>query len=400
MLPPGLALLAAATCAAALGAPVPGPEDGWSLSVAEAPLPGAADVSETRWTSARPPVGPFDRIGLHRYRKPGPQAAALLYLPGTNMNGQAALQDEDHNLWIFLARRGVEVFTLDYRTHAVPATGPVDLAFMRGWDLAAFVEDVRAAVARARAESGRPRLFVAGFSRGVSLAWAWAATQPEAVAGIVALDGAFKNHAPTGAYDHAAELARLEASGAWGTDVAGRMGWEARRKLMEAVSADPDAPAPDGRFPTVGTQLAEVLYAAWRPGGLANARGGVSRPQPLARLLAGYDRYYPAVQTVDGQSIADRADDPRTPLDDRWGEMGTPVLNFTSTGMGGEWLLNSIFTADRSGSRDVTLHVLEGYGHLDLLVGERARAEVFEPTLAWIRERAGPASNQDKGEGR
>ena len=32
------------------------------------------------------------------------------------MNGEIALTDEDHNLWIFLARRGVEVFTLDYRT--------------------------------------------------------------------------------------------------------------------------------------------------------------------------------------------------------------------------------------------------------------------------------------------
>jgi alpha-beta hydrolase superfamily lysophospholipase len=390
------ALILGATALAALPpGPVPALEGLWSPAAREAPLAGAPDVLETLWTSPRPPGGPFDRIGLHRYRKPGPQAAALLYLPGTNMNGRAALHDEDHNLWIFLARRGVEVFTLDYRTHAVPATGTPDLAFMRGWDLAAFVEDVRVAAARARAESGRTRLFVAGFSRGVSLAWAWAATQPEAVAGIVALDGAFKNHAPKGAYDHAAELARLESSGAWGTDVAGRMGWEARLKLMEAVSADPDAPAPDGRFPTVGTQLAEVLYAAWRPGGLANAKGGLSRPRPLARLLAGYDRYYPAVQTVDGQSIADRADDPRTPLDDRWGEMDTPVLNFTSTGMGGEWLLNSIFSADRSGSPDVTLHVLERYGHLDVLVGERARAEVFEPALAWIRERA--RSDQDKG---
>jgi pimeloyl-ACP methyl ester carboxylesterase len=315
--------------------------------------------------------------------------ASLLYLPGTNMNGVKALPDEDHNLWIFLARRGVEVYTLDYRTHALPAGGTIDPAVMRGWDLDAFVGDIQAAAAKARAESGRRRLFVAGFSRGVSLAYAYAASEPDAVGGLVLLDGAFKSHAPKDTYQHAAELKKLEASGAWASDVSGRMGWEGRQKLMQAAAADPAGPAGDPRFASIGEQLSEILFSAWRPGGLANAKGGMSKPQVLARLLLGYDRYYPAVQTLDGQSIADRADDPRTPIDDLWGEMKTPILNFTGTGMGGDFLLNSIYSADKSGSQDVTLHVLERYGHLDVIVGERARAEVFEPALAWIVSRAG-----------
>jgi len=41
-------------------------------------------------------------------------------------------------------------------------------------------------------------------------------------------------------------------------------------------------------------------------------------------------------------------------------------------------------------SKDVTLNVLERYGHLDIVVGEKARADVFEPTLAWILARVGP----------
>jgi hypothetical protein len=110
----------------------------------------------------------------------------------------------------------------------------------------------------------------------------------------------------------------------------------------------------------------------------------------LAKLLAGYDRYYPAVQDSEGRSIGDRADDPRTPIDDLWGEMKTPVLYFGCTGMGGDWLLNGIYSAEKSGSSDVTLNVLERYGHLDVIVGDRARADVFEPTSAWILKRAQP----------
>lgn len=377
----GLALLCATAPAAAAG---------FAVSRPEASLAGAPDVLETIWSAPRPPAGPYDRVGLHRYRRPGPSRAALLYLPGTNMNGVAALTDEEHNLWIFLARRGVEVYTVDYRTHALPAAGVSDVGFMRGWTLQAFVDDVREAAQQARAESGQARLFVAGFSRGVSIAYAYAASEPAGVQGLVALDGAFKNHAPKHAYDAVAELQKLEASGAWASDVAGRMGWEARQKLMDAAAADPDGPASDPQFRSIGEQLSQILYSAWRPGGLANAKGGLSRPQLLARLLRGYDRYYPAVQDVDGRSIADRDDDPRTPLDDGWGKMKTPILSFTSTGMGGDWLLNSIYSADKSGSSDVTLNVLERYGHLDVIAGERARAEVFEPTLAWTLSRSAP----------
>jgi alpha-beta hydrolase superfamily lysophospholipase len=367
------------------------PAQEWTLAAKETPVAGATDVLETRFSTARSPGGAFDRVGLHRYRTSAPARAALLYLPGTNMNGVLAVSDEDHNLWVFLARRGVEVYTLDYRTNAVPASAAAgELGVMRGWGMDVFVADIRAAAAQARQLAGRERLFVAGFSRGVSLAYAFAASEPEAVAGIIALDGSFKSHSPKGRYDHAAESKELEASGQWASDVSGRMGWEARQKLMQAAGADPTGRAPDAKYASLGDQLAEILYSAWRPGGLANAKGGLSKPQVLAKLLGSYDRYYPAVQTLDGQSIADYDDDPRTRIDDLWGEMKTPILSFTCTGMGGDWILNSVYSADKSGSPDVTLNVLERYGHLDVIVGERARAEVFEPTLAWIDAHSKP----------
>jgi pimeloyl-ACP methyl ester carboxylesterase len=339
---------------------------------------------------SRPPGGAFDRVGLHRYRTAGSSpVATLLYLPGTNMNGVAAVKDEAHNLWVFLAARGVEVFTIDYRTHAVPTDAtPEQLTAMRTWGIETFVGDIAAAAAQVRHETGRERLYVAGFSRGVSLAYAYTCTEPDRVAGLVHLDGAFKSHAPTSQFDYAAALAKLETGHAWASDVATGLGWDRRHQLMAAVSANPAAPATDAKFPTLGDQLAALLQFAWRPGGLANPLGGLSKPQTLATLLDGYDRFYPAVQDIDGRAIADRPDDPRTPVDDAWGKLKTPILHFASTGMGGDFLLNGIYTVDKSGSPDVTFNVLERYGHLDLVVGEQAAHDVFQPTLDWIKAHA------------
>jgi alpha-beta hydrolase superfamily lysophospholipase len=365
------------------GANAAGPE--WTVLKA-APLAASQDVEHSAWTSARPPGGAFDRIEVHRYRAKTAPLATMLYLPGTNMNGEAAVTDEDHNLWIFLARHGVEVFALDYRTRFASASADAAaLASMKAWTTEAFVEDIKAASALARTESGHARLYVAGFSRGVFLAYAYACAEPVMVAGLVVLDGQFKSHAPKNQYEPAADLQKLEDAKAWATDVSGRLGWEGRQKLMLATAENPQAPATDPKFKTLGEQLANLLQFAWGPGALANPLGGQSRPEVLGRLLAGYDRYYPAIQDVEAKRMADRDDDPSTPLDDLWGEMKVPILYFGNARMPGDWLLNGIYSAQKSGSPDVTLNVLEGYGHLDVLVSDHARREVFEPTLAWIR---------------
>lgn len=364
----------------------------WTPAGEELPVEGVPGVKETRWEAARPPGGGYDRIRVHRYRGVGPTRAALLYLPGTNMNGQIALTDEDHNLWVFLARRGVEVFALDYRTAFVPREGGIDLGFMEGWTVDAFADDVRVAAALARKESGESKLFVAGFSRGAFFAYAEASQEPEGVAGLVALDGGFKSHAPSAPVDRGAAIEKLRQTKAWGSDVSGALGWDNRQKLLSAAAAKPDAPAVDPKFKSVGAQTEDLLYNAWGPGGLTNPRAGLAKVETVSKLLVGYDRYYPSIQMPEGRAIAAQADDPSTRIDDNWGKWSVPVLYFGSTGMarafGGDFLLDGIYSATRSGSKDVTLNVLERFGHLDVVAGEKARAEVFEPTLAWIRERA------------
>lgn len=377
-------LLAVATTACSMQ----GDAAGWSVKQAERPFIEGARVKETVWSIARPPGGGHDRIRVHRYRADDRPVASLIYLPGTNMNGSAALTDERHNLWLYLAARGIDVFALDYRTHAVaPATDIRTLGEMKGWTSAAFMEDVRAASALARRETRGVPIFVAGFSRGVFFAYALAAEDAD-LAGLIVLDGTFKA-ATSEPLDDAAAMAALEAKGVWASDIGGSRGWTARQALMDAAAENPESPALDSAFPNIGAQLAHVLQTAWGPGVLANPQGGVSQPQVLARLMRAYDRYYPLIQDVEMKRIASMDDDPASPLDDGWGEMKTPILAFISTGMGADWQASARRSAAASGSGDVTVTVLDGYGHVDVLVADSAGEKVFQPIIDWIKARAG-----------
>ncbi|MFT3755670.1 MAG: alpha/beta hydrolase [Pseudoxanthomonas sp.] len=359
----------------------------WRIETPERALDTSSGIRETVWQQSRPPGGDFDRIRLHRYHGGGKSSATLLYLPGTNMNGVVANTDEAHNLWLYLAACGIEVFVLDYRTHAIPAETPMEnLGALRQWDTATFVVDIESAATLARNQSRRKKLFVAGFSRGGYLAYAHALAHPQNLAGLVILDAGFKNHAPTGQYDAAAAMQKLQASGAWASDVGGSRGWASRQQLMQAVAVDPNAKSPSPDYATAGDMLAHVLQTSWGNGGLANPEGGASKPQVLATLLQGYDRYYPMIQDIEGKSIADHADDPRTPIDDHWGDLRVPVIAFASTGLGKDWTQNVVVSANGSGSNDVSVHVLDGYGHLDVMVGEGARDDVYERILEWVRQ--------------
>ncbi len=352
-----------------------------------------APGSDGLWQSDRPPGGPFDRVRLHRFPATGAARAALLYLPGTNMNGVFNV-DPEHDLARRIALGGVTVFTLDYRTRAVPPGGVTDFSFMQEWTLERFTADARAALTFVRSQSPDVPLFVAGFSRGAALATTLTCQAPGELRGLILLDGHLKNakalEAPT-ALVGTLDQARREylARGPAQMDVAAGIGWSDREVLMQTVAANPSAPATDGQSENLAQQLAGLLYAAWGPGRLAHPIGspdgkGISRPEVLASLLEDYDRYYPAVQDVEGRLIASVADHPDTSLDDCWGELGVPLLWFGTTGMGNAWLLDGLSSAVHAGARTLEVHVLEGYGHLDILVSESSPEDVYRPTLEWL----------------
>src|SRR5262249_14620752 len=122
----------------------------WTLSAAERSVPTQAPLSETVWAVARPPYGPYDFIALHRIAAGGGEPRAgdrrvFLFLPGPHQHGEVIIADERYDLRLYLAKRGFDTWTLDYRTHFVPREQIYDSHFMQSWTAEAFVEDVATA---------------------------------------------------------------------------------------------------------------------------------------------------------------------------------------------------------------------------------------------------------------
>jgi len=341
-------------------------------------LKGAAGIYEWHFVAARGP-SPFDRIGLHRIAS-GPDAPShpelvMLYLPGTNMNGEIAVDDPRYSMPLYLAAHGVDVWTMDYRAHFVPPDTPAaKLALMAGWTNRVFEGDVEAAAAFVSAQTRHEKLFIAGFSRGASFAYLFAALHPRSVAGLVILDG-FIPRGPAPAMP----------AGRVAEDIGGRhLTYDKRRALMEAVIRDPGGPAPLPKYKSAAENLEHVVFDAdgvfGGHGGLANPQGGFSDPSVLARMLIGYDRWWPAVQDREGY---DNPFDARALA--RLKASKIPVIAFASTNISAQWPAMVTGSAAATGSADVAVKRLVGWGHLDVICGTHAEGEVFAPLLAWLR---------------
>jgi pimeloyl-ACP methyl ester carboxylesterase len=368
--------------AIALDAPIPRrafalpPVEGFSRIGAARTLKGAAGIYEWHFVAERGP-SQFDRIGLHRIAG-GPAAPAhpgivMLYLPGTNMNGEVAVDDPRYSLPLYLAAHGVDVWAVDYRTHFVPPdTPPAKLAAMAGWTDRVFDGDVDAAAAFVSAQTHNEKLFVAGFSRGASYAYLFTALHPGSVAGIAILDGFIPHRPATG-----------PPAGSVADDVGGHhLTYDKRRALMEAVIRDPSGPAPLPKYKTAAENLEHVVYDAdglfGGHGGLANPQGGFSDSVVLARVLIGYDRWWPAVQDYDNPFDASALA--------RLRASKIPVIAFSSTNISARWPTMVSESAAATGSSDVIVRRLKGWGHLDVICGTHAQSEVYAPVLAWLRQ--------------
>lgn len=363
----------------------------------EAQLIGLWQVQ--RFQRSVPPGGKHDRISVNRIRGfsdvKTPPKIAVLYLPGTFMNGRvpaaADLDPELAPLHVWLASGAVAVYALDYRTHTLDPNSPLeDPRFSAAWNSEAFVQDALSALELARADSGIERIFVMGFSRGVAYTYAVAAARPDAVAGLIALDGSFKRRpAPGEELQELPEnadvrlLALLEEQG-FLRDVGGSRGWAERRRLMTAAISGAKEP---------GELLSRVLYGAWGPGALARPAElpedlgppGVTPIRRLAAMMIDYDRYFPAVQNLEAPYFVSVADAPHTAVDDGWPELSVPTLYFGTLGLGSDALQAGIHSAAHAGGDQVEIHLLERYGHLDVLVAQDREEQVLEPIQAFLR---------------
>jgi pimeloyl-ACP methyl ester carboxylesterase len=350
-----------------------GDTGGFTATGAPRAFKGVPGVDEFVFSATRGP-SPFDRIAIHRITrgiKPAHPRIVMVYLPGTNMNGQVAIDDSRYSIPLYLAAHGVDFWALDYRTHFVPAsTRQPELIELKGWTNEMFESDIDAAVRFVTATTGRDRVFVAGFSRGVSFAYLFAAEHPELVQGLVLFDG-WIGHGQAGSPP--AEV--------YADDLGGRhLTWEKRDALLRLVLENPGAAAPLPKYKTAGENLKHVVYDSagfGGKGGLANPFGGFSEPVILAHVLIQYDRYWPIVQDYE---------DSFTPaMIEPLSKSKIPVMAFASTNIAPDWPDRVTKSASSTGGGDVTVTTLKGWGHLDVICGTYARERVFAPVMQWLK---------------
>lgn len=338
----------------------------------------APGVYEWRYI-AKPGPTEYDEIALHRIAL-GPRAEVhraitVLYLPGTNMNGEVALENPRYSFPVYLAAHGVDVWTMDYRTHFVPGAVPVSVIapVMRRWTNELFAGDIESAAEFILNQTKSDKIFVAGFSRGVEFAYLFAAIHPAQVRGIIALDGFLPRH-PTA--QQPPDRIVDDIGGA-------HLTYEKRRMLMQFVIDNPDGPAPISKYKTARENLIHVVYDAkdfGGHGGLANPVDGHSDPVVLARLLIGYDRYWPAVQDYENPFTPPRLQALKASK--------IPVIAFSSTNIATDWPAWVYESATATGTSNPTFTKFPGWGHLDVLCGNAAEAEVFARTLEWLKRHA------------
>jgi pimeloyl-ACP methyl ester carboxylesterase len=207
----------------------------------------------------------------------------------------------------------------------------------------------------------------------VSFAYLFAAQHPHEVAGLVVFDGSIG-------------IGRADASAPpnhYADDVGGaHLTFDKRKALMEAVIANPDGPAPLPKYKTARENLEQVVYGTGGffggHGGLANPAGGYSDAVVLARMLVNYDRYWPTVQDYENSF---------TPADlKQLAASKIPVIAFSSTNIGTQWPAHVAESAASTGSNDVTVKTLQGWGHLDVICGTHAEGQVFTPALLFLRQ--------------
>src|SRR5262249_45554465 len=342
-----------------------------------------------------PPYGPYDFIALHHIAAGSGEPRAgdrpvFLFLPGPHQHGEIIIADERYDLRLYLAKRGVDTWTLDYRTHFVPREQIYDSHFMQSWTAEAFVEDVATAAHFVREASGAQNIFVGGFGHGATFAALYAARHArEDVSGVVLLDGyvldppdvdpLYRERTPTPNW--------------FADDLEGRyMPYKRWMKILQDVIDEPSGPdfLPAPVFDNRAEALAHFLYVNANfgaRGGLSNAQGGYADVTVLARILRQQDRYWPRVQNHGGFDFTRYLAGAQFDYEKGLAALNVPILAFASGNIdkaGVPWAARVEFTARATRTTDVEYHVLENWGHLDVLFGTAAAPQVFLPVSAWL----------------
>lgn len=377
-------------------------------------------------------AGQFDKIGLHRVvkeKKPWTpiktdEAVMMVHGDANNFTSEFLSPSDnvppDQSIGVFLAQKGIDVWGIDLRWTFVPDT-TTNFSFMKKWDTALHLKDIKCAVSVARVlrgvtGSGLGRIFMLGHSRGGQFVYAYANAETQSptflrdLKGIIPVDMVYK-YAPENEEQRQAALANYQVlkslydAGIYYSDEAAGL-----KYIAVLAGTAPDEPSPVVPGLTNRQAAISVLastYATYEP--------PLQPPAPFYHYLAGtFDPYgiptglqfanldyildialtVPSFQSlgeiIDGEAIF--SDSVEVPYDDHLADIKIPVFYLGAAGGFGEY---GLYTTELLGSTDIStlivqLHPPEAaaldYGHADLFWADNAKDLVWEPIYNWLSD--------------
>jgi hypothetical protein len=164
-------------------------------------------------------------------------------------------------------------------------------------------------------------------------------------------------------------------------------------KILQDIIDDPSGPdfLPVPVFANRAEALAHFLYVNGNfgaQGGLSNAKEGYADVLVLVRVFQHQDRYWPRVQNHGGFDYQRHLAGTQFDYVKALTSMNVPILAFSSGNMdkaGIPWSEAVEYSAQTTATTDVAHHLLNQWGHLDVLWGASAAQQVFHPIADWLK---------------
>jgi pimeloyl-ACP methyl ester carboxylesterase len=378
------------------------------------------------WDKAVPPYGTFDKITLHRVVKKTKMffnPRVIFMLPGTwNAGGWSGITDPNVNTMLFLANNNYDVYTIDYRSVNIPdmdyeqfSEYGIDISSTTDWTYGVFREDIKECVNFIKMLSSVDKVFMSGFSRGGYHMFFYARKYPDDLRGMVVLDISIKDLPPQGTpldeatYNQVVNLFKAGllvdpdtlqvlpwVYGVFFLDTLNYNNWKLAGVLPFCKNMV-GGPLP-ADFAVISDYVANNVYHVWDyfglgEGALANYHGGYIDREILVKAINEFSRYYPHIQSLEDTQMEAYDDVPYFDYDDN--DIYLPTIAFLTRYIGCPYdicLMDILPNITRS--QDITINLLSGYGHMDIMFGKNSLTDVKQPLLAWLNAHMNGGSSQ------
>jgi len=374
------------------------------------------NLVETLWTVELPPKSRHHTVGVRRLalKDRATYEGVLVHLPGSSSNGNFYTTSEKYDFRIYLANRGYDVYTVEYRTSFIPKT-ETDYSCMATYKTSVTLADLRKIIEFVKQKTGKQRIFLSGHSTGARYVYLYAcARSSEDLAGIIPMDGS-----PWEMNGRPSPESTIDINLGYAALASGDT--EINRKLFKSWGVEPDAgyynvliinwdpemgkamrsffsPLPYGPqygpfagFPTVSDYIADQLQNVWGNAQLTNIKNGYARVDVMMNMMSKVGVPWPLVDYLEDAYLGNWEGNPpaaELKFVKNIEKVKTPILVFASemwtTAVGYEYLWKREgYEMIKSTDRQYIL--LKGFGHMDILAGEKARDEVFVPLYNWLQ---------------